>query len=75
MDTDLEQRMADCASIDALAGIEARQDELLKKLDDLNREIERALIRHGAQPVGRPELPDISPTVPLPQITAVASQV
>jgi hypothetical protein len=46
--------MADCAPIDALAGIEARQDELLQKLDDQNREIERALISHGAQPVGIP---------------------
>ena len=46
--------MADCAPIEALAGIEARQDELLKKLDDLNREIEQALISHGAQPVGAP---------------------
>ena len=48
--------MADCAPIDALAGIEARQDELLQKLDDLNREIEQALISHGAQPVGTPPI-------------------
>lgn len=67
--------MADCASIDTLAGIEARQDELLKKLDDLNREIEQALISHGAQPVGRSELSDAPPATPLSQITAVASPV
>ena len=66
--------MADCAPIDALAGIEARQNELLTKLDDLNREIEQALIRHGAEPVGTPVLPNTSRTVPLPQIAAVASQ-
>jgi len=65
--------MADCVSIDALAGIEARQNELLKKLDDLNREIEQALISHGARPVDTPELSGIQPTAPLPQIAAVAS--
>ena len=57
--------MADCAPIHALAGIEARQDELLKKLDELNREIERALISHGAQPVGAPPVVPALVTSPI----------
>jgi hypothetical protein len=35
---------------DVVAEIEARQDDLLRRLDDLNIQVERALAEHGKPP-------------------------
>ena len=47
--------MPDGASLDLLSSIEARQDELLRQLDELNVRIERTLARFaGPQRPGTP---------------------
>ena len=42
--------MTEFPSIDALASIELRQDELLRQLDELNARIERTLLQFAPRP-------------------------
>jgi hypothetical protein len=39
-----------------LTEIEARQDEVLRQLDELNERLERILAQYGGQPVKEPRL-------------------
>lgn len=50
---DPPEAMPEFPSIDALASLELRQDELLRQLDELNERIERTL-RQFAPPPARP---------------------
>ena len=46
--------MPNFAHVDVLANLEARQDQLLRQLDELNQRIEQALVTCAAPPNDRP---------------------
>jgi hypothetical protein len=48
--------LAELDSRATLAEIEARQDEVLRQLDELNERLERTLAQYGGQPVKAPQL-------------------
>lgn len=46
--------MPNFAHVEVLANLEARQDQLLRQLDELNQRIEQALVTCAAPPNDRP---------------------